>query len=543
MERMDQWRAGRQSNREIPRRRDLPAGLMVSLLFVSLTAICVTFPTVNLAVLLICLSIAGSVGLIWLVLAQDMVKRTTLTMSALFTIAFGGLLLSAFPGSWLISIPLSAGFAFFSYLLFRLFLGNVSDFLWIQSLYDRPGFSHRITQPILFHGMLTIHLLWPLMIRRLQQAGSTELVTRLAAAAIDHPNQQARTQALRALEQLTDGDGIDALCALWAHDRRPELAELLRRKQWRASASPEVATLSALLVNDIDSLRASGPDCIPALVQACQDIDPLLAERARGVLQRLKNIETQEAFCRLLVEQETPSLEAIAITAGYLPRDELERALFLFMTEQWERYASHDFDRRLMHRIYALAAPGFLQWRIRAKVRASGRIDFLPILAGDRAAGLDEGANKTIIETLIAYQDWAGLWVRVFELPFEWSVRVMEALSNSGWMPASNKDKVFFAELDALVANGLIMERAKLRQLFQNLVALNVHMLFEQPFAQAEPKMIPLLNALVARKDLSTRVRLALRYAQVVVYYRFRFAIELGEAPAIPLGEFDIEIE
>jgi hypothetical protein len=110
-------------------------------------------------------------------------------------------------------------------------------------------------------------------------------------------------------------------------------------------------------------------------------------------------------------------------------------------------------------------------------------------------------------------------------------------------MPANDQDKVVFIELDTLLAKGLLMEHTKIRKLFQDLVALNIHMLFERPFARAEPQMISLLNGLMTRKDLARHVRLALRFAQVVLYYRFRFAIELGEAPSMPLGEFDVEIE
>src|SRR5262245_56810201 len=54
--------------------------------------------------------------------------------------------------------------------------------------------------------------------------------------------------------------------------------------------------------------------------------------------------EAQEALCRLVVRFDLPKVEAEVARAGYVPRHEVQRALFFFLTGQWERYEGLDFD-------------------------------------------------------------------------------------------------------------------------------------------------------------------------------------------------------
>jgi hypothetical protein len=66
---------------------------------------------------------------------------------------------------------------------------------------------------------------------------------------------------------------------------------------------------------------------------------------------------------------------------------------------------------------------------------------------------------------------------------------------------------------------------------------------FQVPFARATTSILPQIKTMLDDMALSPRSRLALEYAECVLQRRFRFDIELGAAPAIMVGEFDIEIE
>jgi WD40 repeat protein len=72
---------------------------------------------------------------------------------------------------------------------------------------------------------------------------------------------------------------------------------------------------------------------------------------------------------------------------------------------------------------------------------------------------------------------------------------------------------------------------------------LDVRRLLVQPFARAAAPALGTLDVLVDNERLSSRARLVLRFASYVLRHRFRFDIELDEAPTIMSGEFDIEIE
>lgn len=412
-------------------------------------------------------------SLIWIAYGRDVFKRVTPVLSLSLALATGGLLWLLQPGNWLVLLLSVSSVAIFSYLFLSRFLRSIVEVIWAHSLLEGVQASQLETWRTLLYTQvpLSAKLVRRIVIEKLGMDRSAEAVKLLSDAAINHPDGTARWQALRALSQVTDEIRIDALCAIWATTRDLDLAELLIRKQWCASSAttPNTFVLSALLLGKVDSLQAGKAELVPALAQATSDIDPLIAGRAFQVLGGLKNTEAQEALCRLVIEQENPLAQAAALATGYLPRDEKQRALFLFMTEQWERYASHDFDRRLMHRSY-FASSQSLQQRIREKLRVVGRIDFLPIVAGEgseeNALQFDAGESEVLVQTLITNREWATLWQRVFDLPFQWSVRAVEALAQSGWEPANAEERAVLGKLAALVANGLSVKSSEIRSLF-----------------------------------------------------------------------------
>jgi hypothetical protein len=68
--------------------------------------------------------------------------------------------------------------------------------------------------------------------------------------------------------------------------------------------------------------------------------------------------------------------------------------------------------------------------------------------------------------------------------------------------------------------------------------------LFEQPLAQAKLVHLAALNTVLEdRLELPGTLRAALGFMQTALRHRFRHDIELGEAPSIQFGDFDIEIE
>jgi hypothetical protein len=282
-------------------------------------------------------------------------------------------------------------------------------------------------------------------------------------------DEEVHRIGLAALRQITDRRAIDAACDVWAATRHADLTALLIDHQWVASTPPEVKVLAALKVGQVETVTRGQAEVVEPLVQACDDADPTIAGRARQALPNLRSKAAQEALCRLLIERDHPAAQEAALAAGYVPEDEHQRALFLFLTEQWERYDGLDFDRQLLRTSYELSDPPLRQ-RIREKLRAAGRPDFLTVITGGealtRVADMVPGELDLLTQTLIANQEWATLWKLTFEVPLAWSVRIVQVMARSGWQPEIEDAQSVLDELVSLAAQDLPTSAEDVNRLF-----------------------------------------------------------------------------
>jgi hypothetical protein len=61
----------------------------------------------------------------------------------------------------------------------------------------------------------------------------------------------------------------------------------------------------------------------------------------------------------------------------------------------------------------------------------------------------------------------------MFDLPFQWSVRAMQALLQSGWKPAGSQEQASFVKLAALFENGPLLDPTEPLDLFPWVKALS----------------------------------------------------------------------
>ena len=73
----------------------------------------------------------------------------------------------------------------------------------------------------------------------------------------------------------------------------------------------------------------------------------------------------------------------------------------------------------------------------------------------------------------------------------------------------------------------------------------DVAALLRQPLGQLTPSALGLLEVCAHNSKLSVEAQRAVRFAALILRHRSRFDIELdvSAAPAMMVGEFDIEIE
>jgi len=195
---------------------------------------------------------------------------------------------------------------------------------------------------------------------------------------------------------------------------------------------------TALLLGRRELVRGLDAGWVAVVFQACEDRDAALASEAIALLSELTDPAARDAVCQRFLDRNDDEARRAALEGGYLPRDPAKRALFLFLTEQWERYEALDFDRRLLATIHEAADAGLRQ-RITEKLRAAGRTDYLAVLAGQdfrsRAGRMSAAESEVLVRLLAGNREWDRLWPLVFELDLTSSVRIVRLLKQAGGPP------------------------------------------------------------------------------------------------------------
>lgn len=318
-------------------------------------------------------------------------------------------------------------------------------------------------------GMLTEHgwvasapvklrVLTALLMGQLQVVakGDMDVVDPLVQALVD-ANRTISDNAQLAIGELSNPQTREALgdqlCDLWAGTRSPQLEDMIMRGSYVARQPPKVRVLSALKTRQLQLVTTMGAEVVEPLLEAAKDKDVVISQGAQHALRQLKNVEAKEAVCRFVIQNDHTLAQEAAIQAKYLPRDDHQRALFLFLTEQWDRYEALDFDRRLLRTIYA-SANAALQRRLMEKLRSAGRADFLTVIVGgdyrSRVAVMTEDETKLLVQMLVEKREWQKLWPLVFETPFAWSLHIFKILTQNGWQPTPDDELAAFHDLKRL---------------------------------------------------------------------------------------------
>jgi len=297
-------------------------------------------------------------------------------------------------------------------------------------------------------------VLTALKVRRLAavETGGADVAAPLAQACAD-PDAQIAQSARECLAKLQNPAAVDALCALWLETRAPLLGEALLRGNYVAREPAEVRLFSALHCGRNDLATAGGPEIVEPLLRACADADEHLAARARQALEQLQSAEAKDALCRAALEGDHPLARQVALACGYAPKDATQRALFFFLTEQWERYEALDFDHSLLGAVYESAEPR-LRARLAEKARRAGRTEWISLLGAsrqDRRLGdLTDEEWETSYTVLLESQRWSELWQLAQLAPPGWGVRFLQRLALTGWQPEGAGQREGFAALSQL---------------------------------------------------------------------------------------------
>jgi WD40 repeat protein len=300
-------------------------------------------------------------------------------------------------------------------------------------------------------------------------AGSSEIVIPLINALQD-VDPEISAQANLCLHNLRTPSAMDAFCHQWEISRDPFLENILIDQHYLANSPPVLRFLSALKIGKMEIIYQCPPNEINDLLQVCQDQDSQIREIAMNCAQQLRSQASINIICQRVLDQEDTTAREIALRAGYLPETSDKQALYLMLTEQWQKYEALDFDQRILRAVYLTASPE-LQKRIIHKIQVSGKSAYLNILLGSETSfettPIREDESELAIRLLANNKEWEKLWKLSFQLTFRWSKQIITLLTQEGWQPDQEDERLIFTKLKSLTnksfPSGLQEEFSRLR--------------------------------------------------------------------------------
>lgn len=169
-------------------------------------------------------------------------------------------------------------------------------------------------------------------------------------------------------------------------------------------------------------------------------------------------LPAQNALCELFLAGDDNDAGNLALQHAYQPADPAQRALFLFLTEQWRAYEVLDFTHRLLNAAYESAGPTLRQ-RILNHSRLSGHIEWLQSMGDARRRrwlkDLSDADWRSVLRQLETSRDWQQAWRLITHAPPLWAAQMIDALHRAGWRPDTQADELDFLNLVELAQRAL----------------------------------------------------------------------------------------
>jgi hypothetical protein len=336
----------------------------------------------------------------------------------------------------------------------------------------------------------------------LARDGSDEAVKVLTETGERCPAEPVRLLALEFLANLAEKGlqtAAEALIRSFFETGREEISSLILERKLRSKAADHQAVFW-LLTGQSDLVRKEDPDYIQlttfynqaaqplrdrlltaaskygldnwsVIVTACNSDDEasylasvenfsiFTANEQQLLLSELEkrtiggSASAADALCQIFIKYDDSRALHLAQELVLAPREQVERALFYFLSGQWDLYETLDFNHSLISTAYN-TANNDLRRRLLALSRLTGRNEWLSSLPGSfrsRWLGdMDDLDWDHAVRHLVSTRNWENLWrLSLVGTPF-WSAQMIAELSNAEWKPSSSEEEEFLSKMALL---------------------------------------------------------------------------------------------
>jgi len=343
-----------------------------------------------------------------------------------------------------------------------------------------------LAQQLLLYGAITL----------LEEEASPQAIQALSSCVLNTPSANIQQRALNALLNLArkHPQATQALYFMALDLDRPEVRKALASRPHLPAPTPQQEAALTLLqerskpfpTDKIQTLTeyflASQPAIRQRLLQAAttrlpnwhilaRALDEQSPQAYQQLLQAYPHFDESQralvrnnllsafaqgqqlaadALCELFLQYEDATAGTLAQQANCAPRDPIRRALFFFLSQQWQAYQQLDFNHALLSNAYEQAAKPLRQ-RILTLSRYSGQVDWLQTRPGNTRQrllrDLSDADWQTALERLSQRNDWSALWQLALAAPPLWGVKILLRLSETTWQPPTTAEQDLFTTL------------------------------------------------------------------------------------------------
>ncbi len=157
-----------------------------------------------------------------------------------------------------------------------------------------------------------------------------------------------------------------------------------RLKIIQSAASParqRIARLLDVLMFD----EPEKPTRLLTLYPQCSQLEKRIILQRLSSLVEKKNTQAEEIVCRLAILFDDPDASEICKQRNLSPSAPADKALYYFLSSNWDEYETFDFTHQWLAEAYSTASPSLRQ-KILLQARSSGHIEWLSNISSNRPA-------------------------------------------------------------------------------------------------------------------------------------------------------------